>query len=128
MTNISRYLLLFVLAIIVVMSGCSGVSTVPQTVPATYPVVAISDIHFNPLDDPTLYHALAAAPASQWQSIFQNAQSLSKKPPSAWGSDTNYPSLVLALASVQKNLGTSPVILFSGDMLVHYADTRTSAE
>jgi sphingomyelin phosphodiesterase acid-like 3 len=82
-------------------------------------VVAISDIHFNPFDDPTLYPELAAAPASQWKSIFQSAQSLSNKAPSAWGSDTNYPALVLALAGVKQNLGSSPVILFSGDMLGH---------
>ena len=120
MTKILRYFLLFVLgSIVVVMSGCGGVSTAPKALPATYPVVAISDIHFNPLDDPTLYPALAAAPAGQWESIFQSAQSLSKKPPSAWGSDTNYPSLVLALAGVKQNLGTSPVVLFSGDMLGH---------
>ncbi len=119
MTKIWRYFFLFMLGTIVVMSGCNGVSTVPQTLPATYPIVAISDIHFNPLDDPTLYPALAAAPASQWESIFQKAQNLSKKPPSAWGSDTNYPALVLALAGVKKNLGTSPMVLFSGDMLGH---------
>lgn len=119
MTKISRYFLLFALGIIVVMSGCSGVSTVPQSAPATYPLLAVSDIHFNPLDDPTLYPALAAAPASQWESIFQSAQSLSNKPPSTWGSDTNYPSLVLALAGVKQNLGASPVVLFSGDMLGH---------
>ena len=119
MTKISHYFLPFVLGIIVAMSGCSGVSTAPQNTPTSYSVVAISDIHFNPLADPTLYPALAAAPASQWGSIFQNAQNLSNKPPSAWGSDTNYPSLVLALAGVKQNLGASPVVLFSGDMLGH---------
>jgi len=119
MTKISRYFFLFVLGAIIVMPGCGGVSTAHQNLPATFTVVAISDIHFNPLDDPTLYPALAAAPASQWESIFQNAQNLSNKPPSAWGSDTNYPSLVLALAGVKQNLGSSPVVLFSGDMLGH---------
>ncbi len=119
MTKISRYFFLLMLGTIVVMSGCGGVGTTPQTSPATYPIVAISDIHFNPLDDPTLYPALAAAPASQWESIFQSAQNLSNKPPSAWGSDTNYPSLVLALTGVKQNLGASPVVLFSGDMLGH---------
>ena len=101
------------------MLGCGTVNSSPATPAATYPVVAISDIHFNPFDDPTLYPALAAAPASQWESIFQSAQSLSKKPSSTWGSDTNYPSLVLALASVKQNLGTSPAVLFTGDMLAH---------
>ena len=101
------------------MFGCSGVSTAPQTPAAAYPVVAISDIHFNPLDDPSLYPALAAAPASQWENIFKSAESVSRKPPSAWGSDTNYPALVLALAGLKQNLGASPVVLFSGDMLGH---------
>jgi len=119
MTKRSRYSLLFVLGSFVLMFGCSGVSTAPQAPPATYPVVAISDIHFNPFDDPTLYPGLAAAPASQWKSIFQSAQSLSKKAPSTWKSDTNYPALVLALAGVRQNLGASPVVLFAGDMLGH---------
>ncbi|MFZ0806409.1 MAG: hypothetical protein WAN03_09515, partial [Candidatus Sulfotelmatobacter sp.] len=74
---------------------------------------------FNPFDDPTLYSQLAAEPASQWDNIFQSAQVLSKKAPAAWGSDTNYPALVLALAGVSQNLGASPVVLFSGDMLAH---------
>ncbi len=101
------------------MLGCGGVSTGPQAPPATYPVVAISDIHFNPFDDPTLYSSLAVAPASQWNNIFQSRQVLSKKAPSIFGSDTNYPALVLALDGVSKNLGASPVVLFSGDMLAH---------
>lgn len=119
MTKRSRYFLVLGMGSIALMLACSGVSSGPQAPPAAYPVVAISDIHFNPFDDPSLYSKLAAAPASQWQSIFQSAQSLSKEAPSTFDFDTNYPALVLALDGVKQNLGASPVVLFSGDMLAH---------
>src|ERR1035437_866143 len=36
-----------------------------------------------------------------------------------WGSDTNYPSLVLALSGVKQNMGASPLVIFTGDILGH---------
>lgn len=35
------------------------------------------------------------------------------------GTDTNYPLLMLTLASVKENMGTSPVVLSTGDLLGH---------
>lgn len=82
-------------------------------------MVAISDIHFNPLANPSLFPSLVAASASQWQGIFAADQSANPAAPSTFGSDTNYPALVLALAALKQNLGSSPVVLFSGDILGH---------
>ena len=102
--------------------GCGGAKTAPVTpvvTPSTYTVVAISDIHFNPLANPALFPQLVAQPASQWQSIFAADQSANPISPATFGADTNYPALVLALAALKQNLGSSPVVLFSGDMLGH---------
>ena len=35
------------------------------------------------------------------------------------GTDTNYPLLVLTLASMKQHMAASPVVLFTGDMLGH---------
>jgi hypothetical protein len=96
--------------------GCSDANSVTGS--ANYPVLAFSDLHFNPLYDqtPALLAALIAADASQWASIFATS---AQTAPSAPGADTNYPLLVLALASIRKTLGGCPLILYTGDLLGH---------
>ena len=56
------------------------------------------------------------ADVSQWESIFRSSTIAG---PSSWGSDTNYPLLTLALSSIRQNLGASPLIIFTGDILGH---------
>jgi hypothetical protein len=82
----------------------------------TSPVVVFSDVHFNPFYDPKLFPALVAADADQWAGIFQTSKITA---PSVWGADTNYPLLALALSSIKQNLGTSPLIIFTGDIIGH---------
>lgn len=91
--------------------GCSGTSST-----AEFPVLAFSDIHFDPFFDPLLFTALNAADPSQWAGIFASS---AIKAPSKAGADTNYPLLVLALGSIQLELGASPFLLFTGDLLGH---------
>jgi sphingomyelin phosphodiesterase acid-like 3 len=100
--------------------GCSsgnGSGTNP-TNNNNFPVVVFSDVHFNPFYDPSLslFAALAAADADQWADIFQTSKITA---PSVWGADTNYPLLALALSSIKQNLGASPLIIFTGDILGH---------
>ncbi len=125
MSKFSRYLFLLVIGNVLWISGCgAGNPAAPTQASApiqasssqTYTVVAISDIHFNPLANPALFPKLLDSPASGWQSIFEADTST---PVSTFGTDTDYPSLVLALAALKQNLGSSPVIIFSGDMLGH---------
>jgi len=82
-----------------------------------FPVVVFSDVHFNPFYDPSLFPALVAADAGEWEGIFQTSTITA---PSVWGADTNYPLLALALSSIKQNLGASPLIIFTGDILGHY--------
>jgi sphingomyelin phosphodiesterase acid-like 3 len=116
MTKIRRYFLILALGNLVWMLGCGGGNSAPAPAVATFPVTAISDLHFDPFYDPTLFAQLEAQPASQWESIFQGSAVTTF---SAFGSDTNYNLLVVTLASLKQNLGASPVVIFSGDMLGH---------
>jgi sphingomyelin phosphodiesterase acid-like 3 len=101
------------------LAGCEGGED--PTARGTSPVVVFSDVHFDPLYDQTLFQALSAADPSQWASIFQTS---SQTAPSTWGSDTNYPLLALALSSIRQNLGASPFVIFTGDILGHYLPQR----
>lgn len=98
-------------------SGCGGGGgEAGGDVASSFPVLVFSDIHFNPFFDPSLFAALDAAPASDWAGIFETS---AIKAPASWSADANYPSLVLALASVSQNLGQSPFVVFTGDLLGH---------
>ena len=117
MSDLSRCAFVLVLLIIFLSCGC-GVTAAPAP-PNSFPAVVFSDIHFNPFDDSSLCSALLAADVSQWQGILKT----SSNPPSLWGSDTNYALLVTALAGIKQNLGASPVILYTGDLVGHNMST-----
>jgi hypothetical protein len=79
-------------------------------------VVVFSDVHFNPFYDPSLFPEHVAADADQWANVFQTSLITT---PSVWGADTNFPLLALALSSIKQNLGASPLIIYTGDILGH---------
>jgi hypothetical protein len=106
--------LISVLCLISLFLGC-GVVAGPQQ--QTYPVVVFSDIHFNPFDDPSLCPKLDAADITAWPGILQGSKISTK--PAPWTKDTNYPLLTLALSGIQQNMGSSPVLIFTGDLLGH---------
>ena len=101
-------------ALILSLSGCSSSGNNNQV--QGYPVVVFSDVHFNPFYDPSLFKALVSADAGEWATVFQTSKITA---PSVWGADTNYPLLALALSSIKQNLGTSPLIIYTGDILGH---------
>jgi len=87
------------------------------TTPFNIPV--FSDLHFNPFFDPSLFSRLFNSPPEAWQGIFES----STAPAVQWGEDTDYPLLRLTLDAVSLNLGTSPVVFYTGDLLGHnFAD------
>jgi sphingomyelin phosphodiesterase acid-like 3 len=98
-----------------VLCGCGGSSNSNSN---DFPVLAFSDLHFFPLydPDPVLINKLVAADPSQWASIFETSKITTLSP---FGMDTNYPLFVLAMESIKRNLGTSPMILYTGDLLGH---------
>jgi sphingomyelin phosphodiesterase acid-like 3 len=121
MAKNSRFVrLVLALSSVLPMSACGRSSNVAP-VSSNYQVVTVSDIHFDPLYDQTLYSSLVAADASQWAGIFQTSTVTS---PTGAGTDTNYPLLVLTLADMKQRMGASPVVLFTGDLLGHYLPER----
>ncbi|MBA4418194.1 MAG: hypothetical protein C0392_09845 [Syntrophus sp. (in: bacteria)] len=116
--GIALFALILCGGLTIICSG-GGSDTITATPDNSFTVVVFSDVHFNPLYNVTgpLFQALDAADASQWAGIFQKS---GITVPSAGGTDTNYPLLMLALASIKQNLGTSPLIIFTGDILGHY--------
>ncbi len=88
-------------------------------------LVVFSDLHFNPFYDPSLFQQLVSKDVSEWENVFKSSN---KKTPSAWGQDisnppllkdANYPLFSLALSSIKQNLGSAPLVIFTGDLLGH---------
>jgi len=111
----SRCIFLLVLVSISPVFGCGSGTSNPVPV-NSFQAVVFSDLHFNPFYDPTLFPQLFSADPSEWETIFKTSTLTA---PSVWGADTNYPLLVLALASIKQNAGSTPVIIYTGDLLGH---------
>ncbi len=88
---------------------------------SSFPVLVFSDVHFDPLYDQTLFPLLNSSDPGQWASIFQTSKITT---PPTWGNDTNYPLLMLALANISRNLGSCPLVIYTGDILGHNIPTR----
>jgi hypothetical protein len=111
-----KFCLFFLMGLLIFsFAGCTGTGNGTNT-NNNFPVVVFSDVHFNPFYDPSLFPALVVAGADKWAGIFQTSKITA---PSEWGADTNYPLLALALSSIKQNLGASPLIIYTGDILGH---------
>jgi hypothetical protein len=93
----------------------AGAAAFAQIGPAAGRALLISDIHLDPLADPAIVKQLIAAPVAQWEAIFESSQQKSFSP---YGSDTNYPLFVSALAAVAARAPFDYVV-FTGDALRH---------
>ena len=115
--KIKFFSLILALMSILLLAACSHSNSTTPDNTNNFPVIVFSDIHFDPFYDRSLFWSLVNADSSQWACIFSGSSVTS---PSAWGSDTNYPLLVLALSSIKQNLGASPLIIYTGDLLGHH--------
>ncbi len=115
MKRISAVKSFFPVLALVLLAAC-GCGNNANMNTGSFSVIVVSDIHFNPFYDPSLFEALNTSDPSQWAAIFQSS---SIAAPSTWGEDTNYPLLAITLSSVRRNLGGSPFIIFTGDLLGH---------
>ncbi len=75
----------------------------------------MSDIHFNPLDEPGLADSLTRAPAGAWRAILAR----SGAGPSRYFRDTNFALLESALAEMRARVPNPPVVVVAGDFLGH---------
>jgi sphingomyelin phosphodiesterase acid-like 3 len=76
----------------------------------------VSDIHFNPMADPSLLSQLVTADAADWEPI------LNRTTPGAfseYGSDTNWWLLKSALKQFPKTLPHPEFVMVTGDLLAH---------
>ena len=111
MSRVYRLISLFVIILSIgLICSCGGDSNDKST------VVVFSDIHFNPFYDPSLFPELVEADISEWRGIFEKS---SITAPSASGTDTNFPLLTLALSGIHAQVGDSPFVIFTGDLLGH---------
>jgi len=114
MSRMSRCIFRLGLLCVYLTLGCgSNSDPVPVN---SFRAVVFSDVHFNPFYDFTLFPALVASDFGQWEAIFKTSKMTA---PSQLGNDTNYPLLVLALSSIKQNVGSSPVIIYTGDLIGH---------
>jgi sphingomyelin phosphodiesterase acid-like 3 len=113
--NLRFFGLMFALILQLHLVACGGDSGTNNT-NNNFSVIVFSDVHFNPFYDPSLFPELVSADAGQWASIFKTSTITA---PSAWSNDTNYPLLALALSSIKQDMGASPLIIFTGDILGH---------
>ncbi len=103
--------------------------TAPAPPPAAPPAAAtgqflhLSDLHFNPFADPTLFPRLNAAPVDQWEGIFK--ASGVQQPNTDPLTDSNYPLLASALTAAQPAKPYDYVVV-TGDYLAHGFEDQLS--
>lgn len=95
---------------------------------STEPVIGntaqVSDIHFNPFYDGTLFEKLKTSPADQWETIFAGSNIKDVGTYGDFNYETDYPLLLSAfknMAAVTKN---PDFIIFTGDFLAHTFNDR----
>jgi sphingomyelin phosphodiesterase acid-like 3 len=128
-----RAALRFALVAALILGGGATVTAEPRSA-AQQPLIAapgqgvflhVSDIHFNPLYDPSLAAELIAAPIERWDAIFQTS---SITAPSASGSDSNHPLFSAMIQAAGRTLQTYDYVLNTGDNLAHdFHDTYVAA-
>ena len=76
----------------------------------------ISDIHFDPFADPSLFESLARQPVSEWARLLASS---SEDGVSQLGSDSNYVLLESCLRTAAQTCPRPDFILYPGDSLAH---------
>jgi sphingomyelin phosphodiesterase acid-like 3 len=93
----------------------------------TLPALFISDIHFDPFQDPAKVQKLVAAPATRWRSILSAPASSNQKQAFAAlqqscherGVDTPFALLDSSLKAMRSRLPDSKFMTVSGDLIAH---------
>ena len=97
-------------------AGCSNDFSGPSTL-SKLPLVVISDVHFTPFYDTTIFHDLVNSPTEEWAGIFQGS---SVSDISSWGQETNFPLLKLVLEAASRAAEGGRAVIFPGDILAHH--------
>ncbi len=84
----------------------------------------VSDIHFDPFYDGTLFERLAREPAEKWADILATSQPSGFNSP---GTDSNYALLKSSLDAVRRTIPEPDFILYPGDFMAHGWQSRYDA-
>ena len=110
--NLPVFLFLFFIFFIF---GCNSTTNVSQTT-QTGQVLFISDLHFTPFSDPTVFDRLVNRTAEEWEDIFRST-------PLNWG-DYGQGTTAWLFLSIMENLKTraaqADFVVFLGDVLAHH--------
>jgi sphingomyelin phosphodiesterase acid-like 3 len=79
-------------------------------------VLVMSDLHFDPMADPSLVDQLAAAEPQQWSPVLDSSSDRSL---GRYGRDSNWMLLRSALQRMAETLPKPGFVLISGDFLAH---------
>jgi sphingomyelin phosphodiesterase acid-like 3 len=113
-----RVSVLFILTLLC--AACASTQRRPAAVDFSGPtdsVLLMSDIHFDPLYDPSIVPALIQnTDGSQWASIFESSQITTF---STYGTDANFPILKSSLEAMKKVDPNPRMIIVGGDFLPH---------
>ncbi|MDB5037946.1 MAG: putative acid sphingomyelinase-like phosphodiesterase [Bacteriovoracaceae bacterium] len=77
----------------------------------------MSDLHFNPLQDPSIVKWLIEAPISNWNSVFESS---ALKSLGSYGADSNYLLFKSSLLAMRKANRNPSAVIINGDFLVHH--------
>ncbi len=84
-------------------------------------ILSLTDFHFDPFYDPTLFQALVRSPPSEWTRIFGGSQVSGY---GEYGKDSNYNLFVSAIKHAVLVAPNADFILLAGDWLAHgFTDT-----
>ncbi len=79
-------------------------------------LLMLSDVHFDPMADPHLVDALAAAAPEDWRAVLEKSGDASL---GRYGRDTTWPLLRAALAQMKETLPDPALLILPGDFLAH---------
>jgi hypothetical protein len=99
--------------------GLCGTANSQQAAPAPAiagQVLVMSDLHFDPMADPSLIDQLATAEPEHWSTILDSSSDRSL---GRYGRDSNWMLLRSALQHMAETLPKPAFVLISGDFLAH---------
>jgi sphingomyelin phosphodiesterase acid-like 3 len=102
-----------VAAALVVASAFTACSSSSPPPPQT--VIAVSDVHFDPFYDRSLFSSLQAKPVTEWPGLFAGSAITN---PGNWGGPTNYPLLQRMTDALRTQQPRPTLVVFGGDILV----------
>jgi hypothetical protein len=104
--------------------GCAGTRQTSTQVrgsdvigqPEVGVILSLTDFHFDPFYDPTLFRALVQSPPSEWTRIFDGSTVAGY---GQYGKDSNYNLFVSVLRHAASAAPKADFILLAGDWLAH---------